>query len=53
MLAEPGAGFTVELGPTLTPDQARAHADAVLAVTAEIISPRVVPEPDGALTEDG
>jgi len=53
VLAEPGTGFTVELGPTLTPDQARAHADAVIAVTAEIISPRVVPEPDGALTEDG
>ena len=53
VLAEPGAGFTVELGPTLTPDQARAHADAVLAVTAEIIAPRVVPEPDGAVIEDG
>jgi len=42
VLDDPGTGFTVELGPTLTPEQARAHAEAVVAVSIEIIAPEVL-----------
>jgi protein MpaA len=32
---QPGVAFIVELGPTLSPDEARVHADAVLTIASE------------------
>ena len=37
---EPGVAFIVELGPTLSPDEADTHAAAVLTVAAEIATAR-------------
>jgi protein MpaA len=36
VVAADGVGFTVELGPTLSTDEARAHAQAVLTVAGEL-----------------
>jgi protein MpaA len=36
IVAPDGVGFTVELGPTLSADDARTHAQAVLAVAGEL-----------------
>lgn len=37
---DPGVAFIVELGPTLSPDDADTHAAAVLTVASEIAAER-------------
>jgi hypothetical protein len=36
IVAPNGVGFTVELGPSLSADEARTHAQAVLTVAGEL-----------------